>query len=215
MLNIDWAEWLGYSASILILISLLMSSIAKLRWINLGGSILFSLYGFLIGALPVGIVNLCITIINIYHLTKIYKVKEYFRILPINPDSEYLQYFFSFYKEDIKKYLPQFNFRIAENSVGFYVLRNLVPAGIFLGEKYEEDALLVQLDFVIPEYRDFKIGKYIYEDQKNYFLNLGYTYLYSHAITEKHKSYLLKMGFKEVIKNNKKMFVKGISSSEK
>lgn len=77
-MNINWLEWLGYLASLIVLISLLMNSILKLRWINLLGSSIFSLYGFLIGALPVGFMNLGIVLINIYHLVKIYHSKEYF-----------------------------------------------------------------------------------------------------------------------------------------
>jgi hypothetical protein len=77
-MNINWLEWLGYLASLIVLISLLMNSILKLRWINLLGSSIFSLYGFLIGALPVGFMNLGIALINIYHLIKIYHSKEYF-----------------------------------------------------------------------------------------------------------------------------------------
>lgn len=77
-MNINWLEWLGYLASLIVLISLLMNSIIKLRWINLLGSSIFSLYGFLIGALPVGFMNLGIVLINIYHLVKIYHSKEYF-----------------------------------------------------------------------------------------------------------------------------------------
>ncbi|MEL7596968.1 MAG: lactate dehydrogenase [Clostridiaceae bacterium] len=77
-MNINWLEWLGYLASLIVLISLLMNSILKLRWINLVGSGIFSLYGFLIGALPVGFMNLGIVLINIYHLVKIYHSKEYF-----------------------------------------------------------------------------------------------------------------------------------------
>lgn len=74
----NWLEWLGYLASLLVLISLLMNSIIKLRWINLLGSSIFSFYGFLIAALPVGFMNLGIVLINIYHLVKIYHSKEYF-----------------------------------------------------------------------------------------------------------------------------------------
>lgn len=74
----NWLEWLGYLASLLVLISLLMNSIIKLRWINLLGSSIFSFYGFLIAALPVGFMNLGIVLINIYHLVKIYRSKEYF-----------------------------------------------------------------------------------------------------------------------------------------
>ena len=47
-----WLEIMGYTASIIVFFSLLMSSIIKLRWYNLLGASLFSLYGFLIGALP-------------------------------------------------------------------------------------------------------------------------------------------------------------------
>ncbi|GGA89890.1 YgjV family protein [Ornithinibacillus halotolerans] len=75
-MDINWLEWLGYLASLIVLISLLMSSILKLRWINMIGSGLFSLYGFLIGALPVGIMNLGIVFINLYYLVKLYRAKS-------------------------------------------------------------------------------------------------------------------------------------------
>lgn len=74
-MNTYWLEFLGYIASFIILVSLLMSSIVKLRWINLLGSAIFSVYGFLIGALPVAFMNLCISLINIYYLIKIYHKK--------------------------------------------------------------------------------------------------------------------------------------------
>ncbi len=75
-MEINWLEWLGYLASLIVLVSLLMSSIVKLRWINLLGSSLFSLYGFMIGALPVGFMNLGIVFINIYYLIQIYRTNE-------------------------------------------------------------------------------------------------------------------------------------------
>ena len=37
----------------IIVVSLLMSSIIKLRWINLAGALIFCVYGFLINAAPV------------------------------------------------------------------------------------------------------------------------------------------------------------------
>jgi len=36
-------EWTGYLASIVVLISLLMASVVKLRWINMAGAFLFYL----------------------------------------------------------------------------------------------------------------------------------------------------------------------------
>ncbi|MCC5909061.1 MAG: YgjV family protein [Clostridiaceae bacterium] len=214
MLHIDLLEWLGYLASILVLISLLMSSIVKLRWINLLGSIIFAIYGFLIGALPVGLVNSAIAIINIYYLTKIYSTKEFFKTLPIDVDSKYFQYFLEFYHDEIKKYFSNNDFEIKNHTVGFYILRNLVPAGVFLASKHDNSTLLVELDFVIPEYRDFKIGKYIFEEQQDYFLELGYNKLYSYAFSESHANYLKKMGFEKTVEQNKEVYIKVLTPTK-
>ncbi len=210
-MDANWLEWLGYLASLIVLISLLMSSIIKLRWINLVGSSIFSLYGFLIGALPVGLMNLGIALINVYYLVKIYRgsaTKEYFKILSIEKDSEYLKHFLNFYQEGIKKYADPSKLKANTYEVSFYILRNMVPAGVFLGTKHDEKTLEVALDFVIPEYRDFKVGSYVYEDSKAYFLEKGYNRLISYSSQAEHIDYLRKMGFKEVEENGKKYFEK-------
>lgn len=209
-MDINWLEWLGYLASLIVLISLLMSSIIKLRWINLVGSGLFSLYGFLIGALPVGFMNLGIAIINIYYLVKIYSSKEYFKLLPITGESEYFNHFLDYYKSGIEKYANKSQFNIDKSAVNFYILRNMVPAGVFIGSKHNENTLNVELDFVIPEYRDFKIGNYIYEKRKDYFLDKGYNKFICFSENDEHINYLKKMGFEEKIENGSKCFIKSI-----
>lgn len=66
-------EMLGYSASVLVAISLMMQSVVKLRTINLVGAILFSVYGVVIGAFPVAFLNGFIAIVNIYYLHQMYR----------------------------------------------------------------------------------------------------------------------------------------------
>ncbi|MFE8699911.1 hypothetical protein ACFYKX_04660 [Cytobacillus sp. FJAT-54145] len=210
-MNSNWLEWLGYLASLIVLISLLMSSIIKLRWINLLGSSLFSLYGFLIGALPVGLMNLGIAIINIYYLVKIYNAsakKDYFKILTIEKNSEYFNHFINFYKEGLNKFADPSRLKAKTYDVSFYILRNMVPAGVFLGSKLDENTLEVELDFVIPEYRDFKIGHFVYEDSREQFLDKGYNRLISKSSNEEHIVYLRKMGFEEKVENGSKYFEK-------
>lgn len=75
MFNVPWVEYIGYAASILIGISMFMKNIVKLRFINLIGCILFAIYGFMIEAYPVAIVNLIIMFTNIYYLYKLTKDK--------------------------------------------------------------------------------------------------------------------------------------------
>lgn len=66
-------EWVGYLASVVVAISLMMSNIKKLRWWNLVGAALFVAYGLAIGALPVALVNFFIVLIDLYYLIKLYR----------------------------------------------------------------------------------------------------------------------------------------------
>ncbi len=210
-MNINWLEWLGYVASLIVLISLLMNSIIKLRWINLIGAGVFSLYGFLIGALPVGFMNLGIGAINIYHLTKMYRSREYFKILPIEGNSQYFTYFLDFYKNEIEKYSEKPTVNIDNSEVSFYILRNMVPAGIFIGSSYNDNTLKVELDFVISEYRDFKIGFYVFEQNKKYFIDKGYSNFISFSSKPEHIEYLKKMGFNESVFDSRNCFIKSLT----
>jgi hypothetical protein len=63
---------------VLILISLMMSSILRLRLINMVGAAGFSLYGLLIGAYPVAVLNGIIVVVNAYYLVRILRAKEHF-----------------------------------------------------------------------------------------------------------------------------------------
>lgn len=66
-------EWVGYLASVVVAISLMMSDIKKLRWLNLFGAMLFVAYGMAIQAYPVAAVNFFIVLIDIYYLVVIYR----------------------------------------------------------------------------------------------------------------------------------------------
>ncbi|AQS37997.1 Bacterial inner membrane protein [Shewanella psychrophila] len=69
-------EWIGYLASVVVAISLMMSNIKKLRWWNLIGAGLFVAYGLAIEALPVALVNFFIVLIDAYYIVKIYKAEK-------------------------------------------------------------------------------------------------------------------------------------------
>lgn len=213
-----YIEWIGYIGSVIVLISLMMNSIVKLRWYNLTGAAIFSVYGFIIGALPVGILNLLVTLINIFHLVKIYYNKEIFKILHIRKENRYLDFFLDYYHNEVNKFFPGFydSFKNQQfdnkNALFFLILRNAAVAGVFMGIQSENNELLIHIDFVTPEYRDFKTGKYIYFHNTNYFKNLGIKRLVADPKNEKHYNYLKKMGFiEESTKDNKVILVKMIN----
>lgn len=193
----------GYIGSVLVAVSLMMSSIVKLRIINLMGAMVFSTYGFLIGAYPVGFLNGFIAVVDIYYLAQIFSAKEFFRILEVKPNSEYLDYFLNFYREDIIKFIPTFSFEQKENDHVMFVLRDTVPAGLVCSEYLEDDCIYMKLDYAIPGYRDFKMGKYVFQEilkKKNI------KKIYSDAGNKKHEQYLRRMGFIQTTLDSKPVY---------
>lgn len=199
ILNISLLEWLGYLSSLIVAISLTMSSIIKLRIYNLIGAALFSIYGFMIGALPVGFLNFFIVCINIYYLIKIYSRKEAFEILNVKFSDSYLNYYLDYNKNEIKQFFPGFT-RInlsdkIENILVLNLLRDSVVAGVFIGIK-ENSTLTVVLDYVSAAYRDLKPGTFIYHQNKAFFLENGINKIVIKTDNQQHISYLKKMNFK-------------------
>ena len=190
--------WIGYTASVIIVLSMMINSIVKFRWINLFGALLFSTYGFLIGAIPVGILNGIIVLVDIYYLILVYSKKEEFEILEINANSKYLPLFLKFHQARIEKYCPGFSFKPTENSVSFFILRNMSIAGLFLAHRENETILNVELDFVLPEYKDFKNGKYVYFTLRSKFIEAGFKTVKAAGNNQNYFKYLKKLGFTEM-----------------
>ena len=69
-------EIFGYIGTILVVVSMLMSSMVKLRIVSTVGSTVSGIYALINGALPLVLMNGVIVIINIYNLIKISKTKQ-------------------------------------------------------------------------------------------------------------------------------------------
>ena len=191
--------WIGYFASATIALSMTMSSIVKFRWINVVGAGTFAVYGYLIGAFPVMALNSIIVLVDIYYLYRIYTKSNLFDTLEIRGDNKYLMKFLDFHQKEIHHFFPDFTYRPEMNTVSFFVLRNVTVAGLFLAHR-DGDTLKVGLDYVIPEYRDYKNGKYVYSTLKGTFKKLGYKRILAENVSPSHGKYLEKLDFKEVKK---------------
>jgi hypothetical protein len=188
-------ELIGYIASALVAVSLMMSSILRLRLINLAGALLFAVYGTLIGSIPVAAVNTFIVGVNIFYLVRIFRTEEYFRIVELRPDSEYLRYFVQFNLDDILRFQPEFSPRYETGDLVFVTLRGVVPAGLVIGEPRPDGTLVVHLDYVLPGYRDFKVGGFVFRRHDVFFRDRGIRRIRAPASTRVHARYLRRMGF--------------------
>lgn len=69
-LGIEITEWVGYMASVALIISFMMKNVNKLRIINSVGAVLFIIYGVMLAtSWPIIITNVFILLVNIYYLT--------------------------------------------------------------------------------------------------------------------------------------------------
>lgn len=211
--HINYLELIGYLASIMVLVSMLMNSLLKLRIINLVGSGIFSVYGFLIDAPPVGFLNLFIVFANIYHLYKIKGTANNYSTLEIRNDNRYLKKFLANYDGDIKKYFPHFKYNEDLNTYSFMILQNVAVAGVFLAHKEAPNRLYIGLDYVIPEYRDLKPGKFIYQEKLDFFRDEGIETLVTIPQTSKHVDYLMKMGFEKQMHEGQAQYILHIEKS--
>jgi ribosomal protein S18 acetylase RimI-like enzyme len=196
-------EIIGYTGSVLVALSLSMKNIRLLRKLNLAGAFIFSMYGLIIGAFPVFVLNGYIALIDVYYLYKMYKTKELFQMVSVQDNKhKYLIMFLDFYWDDIKKYFPGFSRKTIEEAESFFLLRDLRPVGLFIYKKISDKEIMIELDYVIPDYRDMKSGEYLYNTEVKYLKKEGYEKLITKTEIEVHKKYLEHLGFKKTEKNN-------------
>ena len=173
------APWFGYLATLLLAFGLLVNNDIKFRWLNFSGNIAFIIYGVVLGAMPVILTNVLLLCINV-------------------------ERFLQFYENDIAFYFPAFKREQLEGNLNFVVLRDLVIANTFSTKLSDDGTAQVILNYTVAKYRDYKVGKFIFEKEKQFLLSKGIQKIYYKVVANKqHEKFLFKMGFKkEIILDN-------------
>ncbi len=184
-------ELYGYLGSALVVISMLMSSVVKLRVINAVGSLVSGSYALIIGSFPLALMNGCLLIINLYNLRKLLVTEKHYDLLPCSPQESFARYFLEHYSEDIAKYFPGYREDAALADTGYLVLCNGDPSGILLGKTAGVGTLESYLEYTTPTYRDCSVGKFLYSALPGQ----GIGKLTVAQASESHKPYLKKMGY--------------------
>ncbi len=188
-------EIIGYIASLLIVVSLLMASVLKLRVINLVGAIVFTVYGLLIGALPVALTNGAIIVIDVYHLVRLARERSggFFEAVPTTPSSALLRRFVEHHLDDIRRFQPEVT-GVRDDHLGWFVLRDAVPVGVVLASPPADGHARIDVDYVTPSHRDLRAGSAFFEDTDT-FARHGIASVEATASTNEHRRYLERMGF--------------------
>ena len=190
-----WLEIFGYIGSTLVVVSLLMASVVKLRIINTIGSIISGTYALIIGSFPLALMNISLIIINLYYLYKMLKTKQQFDVVQGKGDDAFVKYFVDSNKADMAAFFPEVAVKGAADEVAYLVCCNGAPAGILVGNDLGDGVLDVLVDYSTPAYRDCSVGTYLYSNLNAYGVK---KLVFSQKKSDAHASYLTKMGFENV-----------------
>lgn len=194
----NWTEWLGYVASVIVAISLTMTNLRRLRWINMIGAITFTIYGAILQLYPILVVNAFIVGVNIYYLIRISLTKEHFHLIPISWDTSiFLPRFLEFYQNDIKKHFPDVSIDELRQYRSIFITRNVVPVGLFIYERLEGGIIRIHLDYEIPMYRDFESARYFFHEFREMVQKKGFHTYVTYCNVPIHQRYLRRMKFTE------------------
>ncbi len=201
--------YFGYLASLCLIIALLVSNDLKFRWFNTLGNIFFIAYAIILGAFPVLLTNLILLGINAYYLIKVYRKQENFDMLEFNGNETMAQKFLQFYKKDIENYFPSFTTKQLEGNLNFVVTRDLVIANMFSANLNGNGDAMVVLNYTLQKYRDYKVGTYIFEKEKDFLIAKGVKrIIYTTVNNKNHLAFIKVMGFEKKLVGNKECFIK-------
>ncbi len=199
MFELSGVELIGYTASALVVLSLTMTSVVRLRMVSLCGSVTFFVYGALIDSVPIMITNGSIAIINVWFLRKEFASgRPHGRDLGVShirADSPFLADFVAFHLIDIHRFQPDFHLPKGDDVVTLLLNRDGLPAGLLIGRR-QGSTLTIDLDYVLGPYRDSRLGRWLYGPGAAVFRADGIAELRSAGTTDTHRKYLERVGFR-------------------
>jgi hypothetical protein len=186
-------ELVGYVASALVVASLAMTSVVRLRVISLAGSLAFLAYGLMIGSIPIVVTNLAIVCLNAWFLWRELGGGRDLGAIIVPPDSPFLLDFLGNHVDDIRTFQPEYDPAVR---AGFAMVltRDGLPAGVVLGER-DGATLDITLDYVLRAYRDSRLGRWLFGPGAGAFRPAGITCVQTLGGNESHRNYLLHIGF--------------------
>ena len=191
-------ELVGYAGSLLVVISMLMTSITRLRVVNSLGCVIFGAYALIIHSYPTAALQVCLLAINIVRLYSLSANKKEYQISQLKNGDSYIEFFINSHRKDIEKYFPEVRSLTKDTTTDelariYIVCVGSTTAGLMLARENTKGVLEIDLDYTTPEYRDGSVGKFLF----NYLAENGIEKLIAKNEVAEHVAYLKKMGFEK------------------
>ncbi|MBE6852261.1 MAG: YgjV family protein [Ruminococcus sp.] len=183
-----YLEIFGYTGTALIIVSMMMTSVLKLRIFNMCGSFISMIYALFCDAWPVVVLNFSLICINLFQTIRQFRQKDNFGHVIAGADDKTVRYFLDHYKNDIQAFFPDYSLTPDAEIHVMFVSGEII--GVLIGTR-SDDTCRIELDYIIRGYRDIKAGQFLLSRLKEQ----GVNKLTAPDSTYEHKKYLTKLGF--------------------
>ncbi|MFC2420572.1 MAG: hypothetical protein ACFNOL_05810, partial [Treponema maltophilum] len=138
-----------------------------------------------------------------FYFIRMTRVKDNFEIMTVQKDNEVVRRFYRINKKELDVLFGEASFVKSEKIALFF--RNDDIAGLLAyssvvlppqaDSSVPESAAEILIDFVVPKYRDFAVGRHFFVKDVSFWKEQGYTCLLSSVPDKRHIPYLERLGF--------------------
>lgn len=161
-----WVDALGWISSLLLIISLMQGGMWRFRLLNFVASVGLVAFNSLLGVWPNVALNLAGAAINAYHLVRLTRRRhdgEVFATLEVGADDPYLRWVLERHADDIQRRNPGFRRQSGgPTRLAYLVMRDTDTTAIVLLSDLGDRTARVELDYVLPRFRDCTPGEAVY-----------------------------------------------------
>jgi hypothetical protein len=189
----NWLEVIGWTGSVLVVLSLMQARVLRFRVLNLTGAVLATGYNLAIEVWPFAAMNGAIAIIDVYWLLRLLRERHdeaAYEVVEVRPDDAYLARVLQVHAADIARFAPAGSGPASE---AFLVVRGDETVGVVQVHDEGGGVGRVQLDYVTPRFRDFTPGEFVYR-RSGVFRARGYTRLVVDPVPA-NREYFRRVGF--------------------
>ena len=186
---------IGWGGSALVVVSLLQTRILRLRVLNLIGCVILVGFNLAIPVWPMVGMNAVLAVINVVYLWRLLRHRHdegEYAVLEVGSTDAYLGHVLTTHRKDISKFNPDFT--SAMSPYAFLVQRGDRTVGVVLAHDAGAGRAQIDLDYVLPKYRDFTPGEFVYR-RSDVFTDHGFRQVLAPPRMRESASYLNKVGF--------------------
>ncbi|WP_427887338.1 hypothetical protein ACQHIV_30705 [Kribbella sp. GL6] len=187
---------IGWGGSALVVLSLLQTRILRLRLLNLVGCVILVAFNAVVGVWPMVGMNAVLAVINVVHLWRLLRHRHdeaAYEVLQVGDGDAYLGFVLERHQKDISRFNP--GFTAGSSPYAFLVQHGDRTVGVVLAHDAGTGRAQIDLDYVVPKYRDFTPGEFVYR-RSDVFTEQGFRQVIAPRRMRDSSTYLKKLGFR-------------------